>query len=236
MVKLGVNIDHVATLREARKEGIPDIIEAARQVKKGGADGITAHLRLDRRHIKDRDVYYLRKKNILPLNLEMAADDEITKIALDLLPQSVCIVPEKRQELTTEGGLDVGSNTAKLKHTAQRLQKRNIEVSFFIDPSEKAVKLAAESGADAVELHTGSYANATGEAVKNELKKIEEAAGEVRKLGLKLNAGHGLNYDNVAAIKKIPGMCELNIGYSIVCRSIFTGIRQATGEMVRLIK
>ena len=236
MVKLGVNIDHIATLRQARKEGIPDIVKAAREVKKGGADSITVHLRLDRRHINDEDVCRLSDENILPLNLEMAADDEIIEIALQNLPESVCIVPEKRQELTTEGGLDVEANFVKLKDTTRRLKDKNIQVSFFIDPLKKRVQQAAKAGADTVELHTGSYANAKGSSVINELEKIKEAAREVLRLGLNLNAGHGLNYDNVTEIKKIPSMNELNIGYSIVCRSIFTGLKGATNEMVRLLR
>ncbi len=236
MSKLGVNIDHVATLRQARREGIPDIVQAACAVAAGGADSITVHLRLDRRHINDEDVYRLKKENILPLNLEMAASEEIVKIALDVKPAYACIVPEKRQELTTEGGLDVASNRDILVKTAEKLKESEIEVAFFIDPSVESVREAASCGADAVELHTGRYANSSGRERQTELKKLKSAAAETLKLGMKLNAGHGLNYDNINPVKEIEGMSDLNIGYSIVCRAVFTGLESAVREMVSLIK
>ncbi len=236
MVMLGVNIDHVATLREARKEGIPDILKTARAVKKGGGDVITVHLRLDRRHIKDRDVFCLKQENILPLNLEMAADPEMVAIALKLSPASVCIVPERREELTTEGGLNVAGDRERLKKTADALKESGIEVSFFVDPIPHAIKESAEANADAVEIHTGNYANSSPKERGYELKKLKIASEEALELGLKLNAGHGLNYFNVASVARIPGVSELNIGYSIVCRSVFVGLETAVKEMKELLK
>ncbi len=236
MAKLGVNIDHVATLRQARREGIPDIVKAAKAVAAGGADSITVHLRLDRRHINEKDVYRLKNEDILPLNLEMAASGEIIEIALDVRPAMVCIVPEKRQELTTEGGLDVASHRDLLRETASKLKEIESEVSFFVDPSVESVREAASCGADAVELHTGRYANTSGSEREAELEKLKTAAAETLKLGMKLNAGHGLNYDNLVPVRDIEGMNDLNIGYSIVCRSVFTGLENAVREMAELIR
>ncbi|MFC2061429.1 pyridoxine 5'-phosphate synthase [Elusimicrobiota bacterium] len=235
MIKLGVNIDHIATLRQARKEGIPDIMEAARAVHGGGADSITVHLRQDRRHIQDEDVNMLKKDGSLPLNLEMAAVDEIVEIALNLKPESVCIVPEKREELTTEGGLDVAGNLQRIKEVTSRLSEKGIEVSLFIDPDIEQVDASAEAGAAAVELHTGKYANTAGEIQKKELDKLINAARHGMEKGLKINAGHGLDYRNVGPIKNIEGVSDLNIGYSIVCRSVFTGLQQAVRDMKDLL-
>jgi len=235
MRKLGVNIDHVATLREARKEGIPDIIKAAEAAKSGGADSITIHLRQDRRHIQDNDVYSLKKQNILPVNLEMAAVDEIVNIALEVAPASVCMVPEKRQELTTEGGLDVPSAAEKLNQIIPLFKAKKIEVSLFIDPHPGQIEAAHKAGADAVELHTGSYANAEGKLQEEELERLYKAAELALGMGLKVNAGHGLDYENVAAVKDIPGISDLNIGYSIVCRAVFVGLETAVREMKELI-
>ncbi|MFH1414536.1 MAG: pyridoxine 5'-phosphate synthase [Elusimicrobiota bacterium] len=235
MIRLGVNIDHVATLREARKEGIPDIVDAANAVAAGGADSITIHLRQDRRHINDEDLYRLKREDILPLNLEMAAVDEIKEIALKICPESVCLVPENRQELTTEGGLDVSGNLVKLRPVIEELKNKGIEVSLFIDPDPEQIEASARSGADAVELHTGKYANASGQEKGLELNKLQVAAALGLEKRLKVNAGHGLDYENVAAITKIPGISDLNIGYSIVCRSVLTGLEQAVRQMKEIL-
>lgn len=235
MIKLGVNIDHVATLRQARKEGIPDLLEAAKAVKNGGGDGITIHLRQDRRHIQDQDVFDLKHLNILPINLEMAAIDEILVIALKLRPHSVCLVPEKREELTTEGGLDARGNLSKVKRVTAVLQENGIEVSLFIDPVNEQIEAAKEAEADAIELHTGRYANAGSEKKSAELEKIKNSIGIGLDYGLKVNAGHGLDYDNVTAVKELGGIREMNIGYSIICRAVFTGLEKAVKEMTDLI-
>jgi pyridoxine 5-phosphate synthase len=236
MIKLGINIDHVATLREARKEGIPDLMEAARAAAAGGADGITIHLRQDRRHIQDADVYDLKKNGPLPINLEMAAVDEIVKIALEVCPQSACLVPEKRQELTTEGGLNVAGNLKKITKTVEKLQTAGIEVSLFIDPDPEQIEASATAGADAIELHTGSYANANDTEKESELEKIVSGAKLGLSKGLKVNAGHGLDYTNVIPVKNIDGISDLNIGYSIICRSVFVGLEQAVKEMKDLLR
>jgi pyridoxine 5-phosphate synthase len=235
MIKLGVNIDHVATLREARKEGIPDIMKAAKAVAAGGADGITIHLRQDRRHIQDEDVYNLKNNGALPINLEMAAVEEIIKIALDIKPASACLVPEKRQELTTEGGLDVVSNFDKIKKTIDELKSTNIEVSLFIDPQPDQIEASVKSGADAIELHTGSYANVDNINKGAELEKLKTSVKQGFESGLKVNAGHGLDYENVTAIKNIGSISDLNIGYSIICRAIFVGLETAVREMKNLL-
>ncbi len=235
-MKLGVNIDHIATLREARKEGIPDIMEAACAAASGGADSITIHLRQDRRHIHDEDVYILKKDGPLPLNLEMAAVDEIKKIAIEVGPQSVCLVPEKRQELTTEGGLDAAGYLDRLKSVVKELKNAGIEVSLFIDPEPEQIDASIETGADAIELHTGNYANSTGVQRDKELDKLKSAVLQGLKYGLKVNAGHGLNYENVTAVKNIQGISDLNIGYSIICRSVFVGLTEAVSQMKKLLR
>lgn len=237
MANLGVNIDHVATLRQARFTPYPDLIEAAKICEKAGADGITVHLREDRRHIQDRDVYSLRKIVNTKLNLEMAATRQIVEIALRVVPDEVCIVPEKRRELTTEGGLDVWGQRRRLTGVIRRLKKKGILVSLFIDPEPKQVRAAKEVGADCVELHTGTYAEAKGKRRRlKELRKLKQAGKLAVKMGLRLNAGHGLNYLNVRPVARIPGIEDLNIGHSIISRSVFVGLAQAVREMKRLIK
>ncbi|MDR2437481.1 MAG: pyridoxine 5'-phosphate synthase [Endomicrobium sp.] len=242
MIKLGVNIDHIATLRQARKEGIPSVVEAAFLCEKAGADGITVHLREDRRHIQGYDVYSLREVLKTKLNLEMAATEEILNIILDAKPDSVCMVPEKREELTTEGGLDVKNNKESLSRMVSELKKAGIMVSMFIDADLEQVVASSELGADAIELHTGKYSllfnesGATSSECKDELERITEASNEARKRKLILNAGHGLNYNNVGQICKIQGMNEFNIGFSIISKAIFVGIEKAVSDMKKLIE
>lgn len=237
MANLGVNIDHIATLRQARFTPYPDLIEAAKICERSGAQGITVHLREDRRHIQDRDVYSLRKIVRTKLNLEMAATPQIVEIALKVVPDEVCLVPEKRRELTTEGGLDVWAQRRRLSGVVNRLKNKGILVSIFVDPEPKQVRAAKEVGADCVELHTGTYADAKGKARQlKELRKLKQAGKLAVDLGLRLNAGHGLNYDNVRPVARIPGMKDLNIGHSIISRSVFVGLAQAVREMKRLIK
>ena len=232
-MKLGINIDHIATLRQARQEGIPDVIQAARECLAGGADGIVCHLREDRRHIQDRDVLELRKLNTR-LDLEMAATAEMVRFALRIKPNMVTLVPEKRKELTTEGGLKV---TKKLKPMIEKLQKNGILVSLFIDPVLQQVEEAAVVGAKFIELHTGEYANArTNEKRQHELERIGTATQKARLIGLRINAGHGLDCKNVKAIAGIPGIEELNIGFSVIARSVFTGLRKAVAEMREAMK
>lgn len=237
MTILCVNIDHIATIRQARGGVEPSVLEAARTAESAGARGITVHLREDRRHIHDQDVYDLRRDVRTKLNLEMAAVAEIISIALKIGPDMVTLVPEKRKELTTEGGLDVLREKDKLIKTIACFQQKGILVSLFIDPDLSQVKASAEAGADTVELHTGIYVNARSRAQQaGELKKLEHAAKLALTLRLKLNAGHGLNYVNVKPVARIPGMQELNIGHSIISRAVFVGLGQATKEMIRLIK
>lgn len=233
---LGVNIDHVATLRNARGGVEPDLVRAALICEEVSVNGITTHLREDRRHIKDEDVYSLIKILKIHLNLEMAATEEMQKIALDVLPHSCCLVPEKREELTTEGGLDVAGQVDKMTKFVAPLVANNIIVSLFIDPDSKQIKAAAETGAQFIELHTGAYSEAFGtENEENEFQKLKSAAEYAQSLGLKVNAGHGLNYDNVYRMKEIPNLIELNIGHSIISRSVFTGLKSAVLEMKNLI-
>ena len=235
-MKLGVNIDHVATLRNARGGIEPSVLDAALICEMAGATAITVHLREDRRHIKDDDVLTLKKNLKAKINLEMAATDEMQKIALDVVPYSCCIVPEKRQELTTEGGLDVISKKDKIKELINALHSKGIIVSLFIDPDKNQVKAAADAGSDYIELHAGAFANAFGcEEQDVEFNKLKDAAEYARNLGLKVNAGHGLNYENVSLMNKIEGLCELNIGHSIVSRAIFVGLEMAVKEMIELI-
>ena len=235
-VKLGLNIDHVATLRQARGGLEPDVICAALEGIKGGADGITVHLREDRRHIQDLDVFKLKRAISVPLNLEMSVQDAIVKIASKLAPAKACLVPERRQELTTEGGLDVVSGRRKIAKAVSRLQDRGVEVSLFIDPIPKQIQAAYDVDANFIELHTGCYANSTGASRKQELKRLLEASQFAHSLGLGVNAGHGLNYENVKPIVKLPHMCELNIGHSIISRSVFVGLQKAVREMRMLIR
>ena len=234
---LGVNIDHVATLRNARGGVDPDPIQGAEICEKSGATSITTHLREDRRHIKDQDVKTLKKILKTNLNLEMAVTDEMQKIALSVKPHSVCLVPEKRQEVTTEGGLDVVSRLNRITEFVQPLLDAGILVSLFIDPSKEQVYAAAKTGAQFIELHTGQYSMAFGTPDETEeFEKLREASRLAHALGLKVNAGHGLNYENVYRMKQIEDLYELNIGHSIIARSVFVGLEQAVNEMKNLIK
>ena len=233
---LGVNVDHVATVREARKTFEPDPVMAAGLAILGGADGITIHLREDRRHAKDRDLRLLREVVACELNLEMAATKEMTRIALDVKPDMVTLVPEKRQELTTEGGLDMPGQKKNLKDTIKRIQDAGIPVSLFINPSIMDVDISKEVGADMVEIHTGLYANAKGKKQEKELHRVMEAVKVANKLGLLANAGHGLNYFNVKNIASIEGIRGLYIGHSIIARSVLVGIERAVREMKGLIE
>ncbi len=234
---LGVNIDHVATLRNARGGIDPDPIQAAEICEKSGATSITTHLREDRRHIKDQDVKTLKKILKTNLNLEMAVTDDMQKIALSVKPHSVCLVPEKRQEVTTEGGLDVVSRLNRITEFVQPLLDAGILVSLFIDPSKEQVYAAAKTGAQFIELHTGQYSMAFGTPDETEeFEKLREASRLAHALGLKVNAGHGLNYENVYRMKQIEDLYELNIGHSIIARSVFVGLEQAVNEMKNLIK
>jgi len=236
LMNLGVNIDHVATLRNARGGVEPDVLEAALICEMAGASAITVHLREDRRHIKDNDVINLKKNLKARINLEMAATDEMQSIAMNLVPYSCCIVPEKRQELTTEGGLDVVQNKQRVKDLITALHSKNIIVSLFIDPCLEQVKTASEIGSDYIELHTGSFSNAFKTENQNiEFNKLKEAAKFAQSLGLKVNAGHGLNYENVSLMNEIEGLCELNIGHSIISRAVFVGLETAVREMIELI-
>lgn len=237
MTKLGVNIDHVATVRQARMVKEPDPVQAAVLAELAGAHGITVHLREDRRHIQDRDLEVLRRTVKTKLNLEMACVDEIIKIACQVKPDMVTFVPEKRKELTTEGGLDVILNKTRLKKAVLALHKNGIQVSMFIDPDEDHIKVSKIIGADFVELHTGKYAEAKSEKSRdNQFKKLQRASDIVLKAGLGLNAGHGLDYMNVGPIARIPGMNELNIGHSIVARAVLVGMNDAVSEMLALIR
>lgn len=238
--KLGVNIDHVATLREARYRGRgagePDPVEAARLCESAGAHGITIHLREDRRHIQDRDVWKLRETVTTRLNLELANTPEIVDIALRLKPDIVCFVPERRQEVTTEGGLDVSGQRAALNETRRRMNDAGIEVSLFIAPDAQQVEAAAQAGAQFIELHTGRFAESFPGGSREELDKLVLAARQAHALGLKVNAGHGLNYENVVTLFEVPHLVELNIGHSIVSRAVMTGLSTAVKEMARLLK
>jgi pyridoxine 5-phosphate synthase len=243
-LRLGVNIDHVATLRQARyapmpasKNAEPDPIAAASVCERAGAQGIVAHLRSDRRHIQDRDIERLRESIITKLNLEMANTPEIVDIALRILPDEVCLVPEKREEVTTEGGLDVVSNNQALEETIKRLQAAGIRVSLFVDPTLEQIDASAALGVEMVELHTGKLANAFAEKIeKEELSNLQEAARIASELELQVNAGHGINYANIELVHKIPHLTELNIGHSIVSRAIAVGLESAVREMVAAMK
>jgi len=236
MIKLGVNIDHVATIREARKGVEPDPVWAGALCELAGADIITIHLREDRRHIHDRDLRLLRETVHTKLNLEMADAAEIVDIALEVFPEQVTLVPEKREEVTTEGGLDVQGNLPSLQETVKRFLDAGILVSLFIDPVDDQLQASREAGAQFVELHTGSYANAVGEDnVIRELEKLRQAAARGRELGLRINAGHGLNYLNVKPILSLPNLEELHIGHSIISRAVFVGLDKAVREMASLI-
>ena len=237
MVRLGVNVDHVATLREARKEEFPDPIAAAVVADMAGADGIVCHLREDRRHIKDKDLFLLKEMVKTHLNLEMAATDEMVKIATDVVPDMVTLVPEKREEITTEGGLDVRGDTDWIEEVISQLHTHNIVTSLFIDPEIRQIKAAAKCGADYVELHTGMYAHAGDlSTVADELEKIRFMAMAATKLGLGVSAGHGLNYQNVREVVQIEQIEELNIGHAIIAKAVMVGLERAVREMLDLIR
>jgi pyridoxine 5-phosphate synthase len=235
-IHLGVNIDHVATLRQARGTDYPRPHEAAVLAEKFGADSITVHLREDRRHIQDLDLVEISKVMTTHMNLEMAVTDEMLDIAENLRPSDVCLVPEKREELTTEGGLDVAGQIDKIGSACQRLAAAGIRVSLFVDPDLKQLDAAVAVGAPVVELHTGSYADSEGERCKAELERIEEAARYGDSLGLVINAGHGLHYGNVKPIARIEQIVELNIGHAIIARAVFDGLGIAVSEMKRLMQ
>ena len=239
-LRLGVNIDHVATLRQARyatmpdsKNAEPDLIVAASVCERAGAQGIVAHLRSDRRHMQDRDIARLRESIMTKLNLEMGNTPEIVDVALRIVPDEVCLVPEKREEVTTEGGLDVVANRKELEGTIKRLQIAGIRVSLFVDPTLEQIDAAGELGVEMIELHTGKLANAFSEKIeKEELSNLQEAARIASELDLQVNAGHGINYTNIALIHKIPDLTELNIGHAIISRAISVGLESAVREML----
>ncbi|MDE2029384.1 MAG: pyridoxine 5'-phosphate synthase [Alphaproteobacteria bacterium] len=237
-LRLGINIDHIATVRNARNrdaDAAPDLLRAAREAIKGGADGITFHLREDRRHVLDADVKHLCKNVTEPINLEMAATEEMKNIALRLRPHAVCLVPEKRKEVTTEGGLDAVKGGKKLACIVNELAAAGIRVSLFINPEAAQILAAWTSGAAAIELHTGTYANAKGSAQKRELKRLQWAATQAHKLGLEVHAGHGLTYDNVGPIAAIPEIAELNIGHFLVGDALFVGFAASVRQMRKLM-
>jgi pyridoxine 5-phosphate synthase len=232
---LGVNIDHVATLRQARRGHHPSVVQAALVAEQAGADAITIHLREDRRHIQDEDVRLLAATLGGRMNLELAVTDEMLAIAEEIGPSDVCLVPERREELTTEGGLDVAASPDRMAAACKRLAEAGIRVSLFIDPDPAQLEQAVEAGAPVVELHTGAYAEARGRAAAAELARLRQAVEVGRRLGLVVNAGHGLDYHNIRAVAAIEGIEEFNIGHSIVSRAVFTGLDAAVREMRRLI-
>lgn len=234
---LGVNIDHVATIRQARGTRYPEPIQAALIAEQAGADAITLHLREDRRHIQDRDVYFLKDILQTRMNLEMAATEEMLSIAADVKPSDVCLVPERREELTTEGGLDVVSNQSYLRDYCKQLADNGVRVSLFIDADEKQIEAAADIGVPVIEIHTGHYADAHSvDETRQELTRIQVAARLGDSLGLQVNAGHGLDYHNVNKIAEIDGVKELNIGHAIIARAVFTGLVEAVATMKSLIQ
>jgi pyridoxine 5-phosphate synthase len=235
-VLLGVNVDHVATLRQARGTRYPDPVQAAMLAEEAGADGITIHPREDRRHIQDRDVFVMKETLQTRMNLEMAVTDAMVDLALKVLPEHVCLVPEKREELTTEGGLDVVTHEDKIKHACHMLGEKGIEVSLFIDPCLEQIEASKRCGAAAIELHTGAYAEPANKASEiQELALIRNAVEIGLENGLIVNAGHGLNYQNTHEIAAISGVNELNIGHSIIARALFVGIKEAVSEMRSII-
>jgi len=236
MAELGVNVDHVATVRQARRTYEPDPVWAAAQAELAGADCITVHLREDRRHVQDRDVRVLRETVSVKLNLELACEDAVLRFATETKPDQATLVPENRQEVTTEGGLDVVAGGDRVKQAIRRLQDAGICVSLFLDPEPNQIDMAHKLKADAVELHTGQYALAEEESAREaELTRLQAAARQIRERNLDLHAGHGLNYRNVRPVARIEGMRELNIGHAIVSRAIFVGMHQAVREMKRLV-
>jgi pyridoxine 5-phosphate synthase len=238
-MKLGVNIDHIATIRQARYAGQidahnaePDPVAAAALCERAGCHGITAHLRADRRHIQDRDIFRLRASILTKLNLEMGNSREILDIALKIQPDEVCLVPENRQEVTTEGGLDCVTHRDSLEPTIKRLQAIGTRISLFIEPSPDQIEMARVLGAEMIELHTGAFANAQGKIQQEEARRLKSASEYAKNLGLQVNAGHGINYTNIALIRKIPHLAELNIGHSIVSRALMAGLETAVREML----
>ena len=234
-IKLGVNIDHVATLRQLRQTKFPDLRKAALLSMEGGADYITIHLREDRRHIQDDDLSLLVDEKIAPINLEMALTPEMEEIALSVSPESCCIVPEKREEVTTEGGLDLFSLAERVEKFKSRLDKKKIELALFLEPDAKLIDLANTLGVRVIELHTGNYCLKDGEERELELAKIRDAVHLGNSLGIKMNAGHGLDYENVIGISRLVGISELNIGHSIVCKAVEVGLYRAVSEMKYVI-
>jgi pyridoxine 5-phosphate synthase len=236
-ILLGVNIDHVATLRQARGTRYPDPLQAAIEAEQAGADGITLHLREDRRHIQERDVALLQDIVLTKVNLEMAVTEEMLVIAERYRPQDCCLVPERREELTTEGGLDVAGQLQRITEACTRLGAVGIRVSLFIDADPRQVEAAAQAGAPVIEIHTGHFADATNHhKQREEFQRIAEAVKRGQKAGLQVNAGHGLNYQNVASIAALPAVVELNIGHAIIARALFTGMKAAVAEMKRLMQ
>lgn len=237
IILLGVNIDHVATLRQARGTRYPDPVQAALLAEQAGADGITAHLREDRRHIQDRDIFLLKDMLHTRLNLEMAVTDAMIAIATQVKPHACCLVPERREELTTEGGLDVAAAADKMRDACQTLAEAGVEVSLFIDPEIKQIDAAVKAGAPVVELHTGRFADAETKALQQqELQRIRQAAEYAHQAGLQVNAGHGLNLYNVEAICRIDQIVELNIGHSLIAQALFCGMEQAVRDMKRVMR
>lgn len=235
VIALGVNVDHVATVRQARRGRHPDPVHAALVAEQSGADSITMHLREDRRHIQDQDLFALQGLMQTHINFEMAVTDEMVGIALKLKPADCCLVPEKRQEITTEGGLDVRGGMTAVRAATQTLVRAGIRVSLFIDPEESQLEAAVEAGAQAVELHTGRYAESSGGQRAVELRRLVRAAHTGAEMGLRVNAGHGLDYHNVQPVAAIPEIVELNIGHAIVARSMFSGMAAAVREMKALM-
>jgi pyridoxine 5-phosphate synthase len=235
-ILLGVNIDHVATLRQARGTRYPELIHAALVAEQNGADSITAHLREDRRHIQDRDIFLLKDMIHTRLNMEMAITDEMVALAVQVKPHACCLVPEKRQELTTEGGLDVVGNLSRMQQACEKLASAGIEVSLFIAPEQGQIDAAQQAGAPVVELHTGNYAEAENlKQLAAELERIRQAAHYANSIGLQVNAGHGLHYHNVGAICRIPEIIELNIGHSIVAQALFLGLAQSVRDLKQIM-
>lgn len=235
MVELGVNIDHVATIRQARRTYEPDPVTAASLAELGGADGITVHLREDRRHIQDRDVRVLKETIVTKFNFELGCETSIVDIAVELRPHQATLVPEKRQEVTTEGGLDLEHEADRIQRAIDSLHEAGVQVSLFLDPDLRQIELASRLSVAAIELHTGSYALASGAQAQQQLERLRQAGAAIRQLGMKLHAGHGLTYRNVTPVAAIPDMRELNIGHSIVSRAVLVGMQQAVAEMKRLL-
>jgi pyridoxine 5-phosphate synthase len=235
-LELGVNIDHIANIRQARFTPYPDLLEAVTLIEAAGAHAITMHLREDRRHVQDADIYAVRKHMTTRMNFEMAAEQEMVTIALDVQPEDVCVVPEKREELTTEGGLDIIGQFERIQKVTRQLSQAGIRVSLFIEPDIEHIRRVPDIGAPVIELHTGTYANAAGDAQLRELERIRQAAEFAQQQGIQVNAGHGLDYVNTTAVAAIPQMRELNIGHAMVARAVFVGIKQATLEMLELMR